>query len=633
MARNTVDFHLQTDRTMSLMWLVLSDLRRLWPGLLITDVLYKLAALTLIAPLVGLTIHAVVATSGSAAVADQEIIYLLLRPVGLVGLLVVAALTLAIVALEQACLMALVGDSNTRRDVRSVSAILFGLRRTLPITNFLIRLIARVLLIVVPFLAAAAGIYYVLLREHDINYYLAQRPTQFWVAAALGAVLLAGLMAMLVPRLIAWSFSLPGILFEGQSPAGVFAWSVTRTRENRWRIGVAYAILFLAYALLSAALFELILLLARTLVPRVSDSLQLLVPLAGVLLFVWVAGGLVLNFLQTATFALVTMRLFSAYGNPAWAGSLSGIAKLETASPIFRLTIRRLLWVLLIAAAASIVLGVVLLERLPLEDETIVIAHRGAAAVAPENTMAAFERAITDGADFIELDVQETADGEVVVMHDSDFMKIAGRGLKIWNATYEEIAAIDIGSWYGPEFSNERVPTLRQVLEAVKNRVKVVIELKHYGHAQRLEERVVEIVEATGMANDVMLMSLNYESVTKAKVLRPEWSVGLLAAKAVGDLTRLDADFLAVNASMGTRRFMRRTHERGKDLYLWTVNDTAQMSRYMSMGIDGIITDDPAQARSLLTQRAGMNVAERLVLSLAAWVGVPVKSVEDAGRV
>jgi glycerophosphoryl diester phosphodiesterase len=282
---------------------------------------------------------------------------------------------------------------------------------------------------------------------------------------------------------------------------------------------------------------------------------------------------------------------------------------------------RRLVIAIVALAVAAVLAGALLLERLRLDDETIVIAHRGAAAFAPENTLAAFERAIEDGADYIELDVQETADGEVIVLHDSDFMKLAGVPLKIWDANYAQLGDIDIGSWYAPEFSNERVPTLRQVLEECKGRVRVVIELKYYGHDQRLEERVVEIIEETGMAANVILMSLDYDGVRKLKALRPDWTVGLLAAKAVGNLTNVDADFLAVNAGMGTRRFLRQARGANKPVYLWTVNDAAQMSRFMSMGFDGIITDDPAQARAVLERRAELNVAERLVLSLIVWAG------------
>ena len=86
--------------------------------------------------------------------------------------------------------------------------------------------------------------------------------------------------------------------------------------------------------------------------------------------------------------------------------------------------------------------------------------------------------------------VQETADGEVAVLHDSDFMKVAGSPLKIWEASFAEVRMLDIGSSFGPEFVGEPVPTLEEVLMRAKGRAKVVIELKYYGHDQQLEERV-----------------------------------------------------------------------------------------------------------------------------------------------
>jgi glycerophosphoryl diester phosphodiesterase len=93
--------------------------------------------------------------------------------------------------------------------------------------------------------------------------------------------------------------------------------------------------------------------------------------------------------------------------------------------------------------------------------------------------LAAFQRAIDEKADWIELDVQENADDIVVVAHDSDFMKVARNDIKIWDATTEDLRHIDIGSWFGPEFSDQRVPTLREALEVAKSKLGVVIELKY----------------------------------------------------------------------------------------------------------------------------------------------------------
>ena len=121
--------------------------------------------------------------------------------------------------------------------------------------------------------------------------------------------------------------------------------------------------------------------------------------------------------------------------------------------------------------------GAIALQSVRLEDDVEIMAHRGSSWAAPENTMAAFRQAIADGADWIELDVQETADGAVVVLHDSDFMKLAGNKLKIWDATMDDLKDIDIGSRFAPEFKDERVPTLGEVLDECKGKIQVNIEL------------------------------------------------------------------------------------------------------------------------------------------------------------
>ena len=125
------------------------------------------------------------------------------------------------------------------------------------------------------------------------------------------------------------------------------------------------------------------------------------------------------------------------------------------------------------------------------------------------------------------------------------------------------------------------------------------------------------------MADDVVVMSLKLEGITKLQALRPHWTAGLLAATAVGDLSRLDVNFLAVNQNMASPAFIRRAHAAGKQVFVWTINDAISLSRWISMGVDGVITDEPALARSILAQRAGLSSAERLLLSAALFFGRP----------
>jgi glycerophosphoryl diester phosphodiesterase len=261
------------------------------------------------------------------------------------------------------------------------------------------------------------------------------------------------------------------------------------------------------------------------------------------------------------------------------------------------------------------------MHRLNLDDHTMIIAHRGASADAPENTLAALELAIKEGADWVEIDVQETREGEVVVIHDSDLKKIGGSGLKVFEASLAELQSVDIGSWKDPSFSDQRVPTLQQVLALCKNRIKIVIELKYYGQEKRLEERVADLVETAGMQDQIVVMSLSYAGIQKMKSIRPQWMVGLLASVAIGNITRLEADFFAINANFANRAFIRQMHRRNLKVMVWTVNDPISMSAMISKGVDGIITDKPGLASTVRKERLELGMHERIMIQLASFIG------------
>jgi glycerophosphoryl diester phosphodiesterase len=163
----------------------------------------------------------------------------------------------------------------------------------------------------------------------------------------------------------------------------------------------------------------------------------------------------------------------------------------------------------------------------------------------------------------------------------------------------------------------------------------MVIELKFYGHNDRLEERVIELVEEFGMADQIVTMSLNFAMVEKMKQLRPTWRAGLLTARSVGDLTGTNADFLAVNHAMANAALVKRAHVAGKEVFVWTINDAVNMSRMISRGVDGIITDYPARGRSVIADRRDMSPTERLLLAAAFYVGLsprePAASVDTQG--
>jgi glycerophosphoryl diester phosphodiesterase len=349
---------------------------------------------------------------------------------------------------------------------------------------------------------------------------------------------------------------------------------------------------------------------------------------AGLLVFVaglavtWGVAALAVGVLTAASFAWIVVRAYAADGGAASArlpertGDEVAIEGGRWRIP-FRTLAASLVAALILATGAAY-----LLMRTAWTDRPVAIfAHRGAAAEAPENTLAAFKLAGTQHTDYVELDVQETSDGVVVVAHDADLMKVGGSPLKIWEGTAGQLTVVDIGSYVGPQFASERVPTLAQALAACKGVSRVDIELKDYGHNERLEERVVELVEAAQMQDAIVTMSLSRNMVEKMKRLRPAWTSGLLSAKAIGDLSGVPADFLAVEKSMATRRFIRRAHRAGKPVYVWTVDDPARMVRMIGLGVDGIITNRPGVARDVVDRYAKMTQAERLFLFVMTTLG------------
>ena len=580
----------------------------------------RLLLVALIAPGVAFAVKLAVSLSDQSALTDQDIAMFILSPAGFVAAVVVLGLFLLAEVLVFSVMAGSLRMAESDPWRAGSAALRLILSRLHALFSFAVRFILRMLILALPFVAMAGLIAWWTLTEYDINYYLTFHPPAFKVAVVLIGLVLLALAWVLIRRLSAWALSLHLVLFENTVPSEAFAESTRRMQSKRRQLKIELAV-WLALRIVIATLIGAVASILFHLVPlEPGASLKLALTLSLLVAGVWSLAGLVLAATALGALAILLDEFFEPRSGE--------IPHPESGN--FRVPVLATVAAAVAALLAGIWFSQDLLDRISAPDHADVIGHRGAAALRPENTMAAVLKAIEDGADWVEIDVQESADGEVIVAHDSDFMKLGGVNLKVWDATMEDVAQIDIGSWFGPEYADQRTPTLREVLEAARGRSKVIIELKYYGHDVDLENRVAAIVENLGMEQDIATMSLKYPAVQKMKTLRPDWRAGVLAATAVGDLTGLEGDFLAVNAGMVTPGLIRSVHDSGKDIYVWTVNDPLQMSSMASMGVDGLITDRPAMAREVLRVRAEMGSGERLLLWLATTFGLSVDT--DAMR-
>lgn len=243
-------------------------------------------------------------------------------------------------------------------------------------------------------------------------------------------------------------------------------------------------------------------------------------------------------------------------------------------------------------------------DRVELLQVPDITAHRGSSLEAPENTMAAFRRAVEDVADYIELDVHLTSDNMVVVLHDNSLKRTTGLEQNVWQTSYDVIRKLDAGSWFSHEFANEPVPTLEEVIEGVGDDVKLNIEVKYNKKEQGLTQRVVDIIERYRLENRCVVTSADYSVLQEVKRLNEDIRTGYILSAAYGAYYSVgNVDIISINYNFVNKALVDVVHGNGKELYVWTVNSPNIVRTLANMGVDNIITDDPVMAREVIYSR------------------------------
>lgn len=281
-----------------------------------------------------------------------------------------------------------------------------------------------------------------------------------------------------------------------------------------------------------------------------------------------------------------------------------------------------------VAAPSTALLGAVAL-LLPLspvhaaEDGTsrpVIVAHRGASAYAPENTLAAVDKAAALGVEWVENDVQRTRDGELVVLHDDSLQRTTDveevfpdrAPWKVKDFTAAEIARLDAGSWFDPAYAGARVPTLEQFLHRMERYdQKLLLELKNPQLYPGIEAETLKTLSNEGwldrgqVRNRLIVQSFSADSVRTVHELKPAVKTGFLGTPPVADLPSYTAFADQINPSHGslsasyvaTVQGLRGPHGKRMEVFTWTVNDAATARRVAGFRVDGIITNTPDVVR------------------------------------
>jgi glycerophosphoryl diester phosphodiesterase len=589
-------------------------LRAAWP-LLVFEATIALAVVVLLEPLLVLVMEQVVSLGGDPFVGNTALISFALSPVGIVALATATTSWILVNIIELGGVSLVLWDTRAQHPVRQLE-IWRPLIRRLPVLLAISACgFAVALLLAVPVFITGFAAQHWFLSSGDLYFYISTRPPEFLGAVAVIGVAAATTAYAGIYVLLRFGLVVPICLLR---PVGVgqalhLAFQATKERRRALMLrllGVGACLIVLWWTTLSV--------ISR--------------------LFVWVFAGSTIN--ATSQWTVIGPALIATVALAALAAiTRAGIVLVLVADraadevlpkrpearpppyPLERLGLVALVLLSTAIAAAALVEASWVSHVADPARAIAITAHRAGSAHAPENTLAALRNAIMEGADAVEVDVQETADGEVVLLHDTDLRRVAGVARSIWDLRYADLQGLDVGSWFSPAFHAERIPTLRTFAAASRGQMRLNVELKNNRHGQDLAARVINVLHETGTADQAVISSLDIELLRQVRRVAPEIKLGLILAAGVGNFRSVDVDFFALSRRLATPAVIRQLHAIGRQVHVWTLNDKSGIAQAMLDGADNIITSDPPVAAEVRVWFDALSEPDRTLLRLGRFLG------------
>ena len=559
----------------------------------------------------------------------------LMTPRGIIWLLVMGSATLLSGAIYAAG-MFLVLDRASSSLREGLHTFVVGIGRLAG----LFRLSLLIFLLLLPLvLLAAVGpglAYLLLLREHDINYYLTQHPPEWYLTLALATIWVVVWLFSFLKVGIKLIFAFPCWLSGNMTARAAIRMSWARTRFLHLAllrfllagvgVGIALAVALEAVSFLSTyALLKLFggsitaairILASHLIVGSVFDTL---------FFFVATAWGATLCFVAyqkiVAPPSQPSQAPLSGGVSPAKADPIplqvSGFPRFRFSETVFPW--KTTLGILLALAVASGLVSRWSLRPVSTPTRPLVIAHRAGAATGPENTLAALRYTLKKrAADVIEIDTQLTGDGVLVVAHDRDLMKQADDPRVISETDYRDLKRSDIGSSFSKKHKGEHLRPLEDFLKKCDGERPVIVEFK-FSAGTDLVDRTVALIRKRDMEDQTLLMSLELADIRRAQQLAPDIGVGYFVSVEVGDLTQLDVDVIGLKHGLAEPQLIKALHEHDMQVIAWTVDEPRRMIELMELGIDGIITNDPELCADIIRRYHALSHDERALLHFGSF--------------
>jgi len=590
-----------------------------WQPFLVYELVMSLVSAFALGPLALAVSYALLRFSGESVFGNWELFRFFLTPLGLVAILLGAGTSLGIAFIEYSGLFLLAAAALTGQRISVSSLVTWIARSALRLVALALLQTALAMLAAVPFLLAAGGIYWLLLSGSDINFYLAERPPRFWIAATAGGILCICLTATCAWFFVQWLFAVPLCLAGKTSWWGAMRASARLIKGRAWRLFLLVTV--------ARLIEELVLIVALATLNR-SDhwllsrtegaSAWLLWSTMLILLFDAIVIEMLSAVFAVALASVIAFQYLQAQPSvDSFENLFSPRVNAPSAWPAWSLRIA-VVSLLALGPALSIVYAVTLEHHFADKRPHYVTAHRAGPKAAPENSLAALRLGLAAGADFVEVDVQLTADGHVVLLHDKDLRRVTGDPRSITNIDLAQAQSLPLLLDGRP--TEGRIPRLDEFLAACDDQIRINVELKADDRMPELPLAVLDVLRRHDFVRRAVVSCFDLPPLLQLHQTEPALPIGMILSAAKGDMTTLPVDFLSLNHRLVTADVVRRAHARGQEVHAWTVNDRQVALRLLDYGCDNLITSDPAAMREVVDWYTGLGELERMLLRVRCWL-------------
>ncbi|WP_019241018.1 MULTISPECIES: glycerophosphoryl diester phosphodiesterase membrane domain-containing protein [Bacillus] len=558
-----------------------------WSTILIFELLYKILFL-FIAPIFEVLLEKALTTAGLSYLTVQNLSLLFLNPQSIIYLLILAILFFLYIYIEITALILYCQHGVKGRKMGSIKLMIGAIIQAAKILNLKNVLLIPFVAIVIPLtgFSLSAGPLIVIKIPGFILDYI--RDTPFLHLAYKASILL------MLTLFFRWIFSLHEMTWKNESFREACRKSSSMLK-GRWLITFFYFIVWSVSLWLIAAVVYyvgilLILVMVKMFYLGVEAQAQF-----------WFYFSIVDNLGRVAfgvLCAVGNIALITVLYNPSYEDKF-----VIKARPTWRKRVPQLI--------KAIFIGTLFLFYVELSpnfkseilsgsrSQIDIVAHRAGALFAPENTIVALKESVDSGADYAEVDVQQTKDGGLILLHDTNFRRTTGVNKNVWDVTLKQSRKYDTGG--SGRFVGEKIPTLEQAVSYSKDKINLMIELKSSGHERDLVARTLKIIEKYDFKDQCIIASMNREILKQVKKQNPDIETALISAIAYGDFKSLkSADNYSIETTFISKAMIAKLESLGKPVYVWTVNEEEEMRKVVEKPIKGVITDNPYLAQYVL---------------------------------